>query len=191
MTEVYFRSYRKLIPCLLLLGVLLTGCASLFMLPTPTPNVLPPTQTSTEPPPTVTPLPYATVMLYYIALEDNGVSGAPVGCGDSAVPVTYAVEFGRDALTNAYERLVGNRERTIGESGLYNALYQSDLRVMSAEIKDGKAIIALEGTLMLGGECDAPRAKAQLEMIPGQFPGVTAMEITINGKPLDEVLSLK
>lgn len=191
MVKVHFRAYRRLIPWLLLLGVLLAGCDGFFLLPTPTPTALPPTQTPTEPPPTATALPYASVMIYYIALEDNGVSGAPVGCGDSAVPVTYTVEFGRDALTNAYERLVGNRERTIGESGLYNALYQSDLTVKSAEIKDGKAIIALEGTLMLGGECDNPRVKAQLEMIPGQFAGVTTVEITINGKPLDDALSLK
>ena len=83
------------------------------------------------------------------------------------------------------------RERTVGESGLYNALYQSDLTLVSAEIKDGTAIIALEGTLLLGGECDSPRVQAQLEMIPGQFPEVTTVEITINGKPLADVLSLK
>ncbi len=171
------------------LGILLAGCGTL--LPTPTPTALPPTQTPPEPTDTATPLPYARVKIYYIALEDNGVSGAPVGCGDSVVPVEFLVDFGKEPLVYAYERLLYEHERTIGESGLYNALYQSDLTLKSAEIKDGKAIIALEGTLMLGGECDNPRVQAQLEMIPGQFTEVTSVEITINGKPLAEALSLK
>lgn len=173
----------------LLLGILLAGCGTI--LPTPTPTAPPPTQPPPEPTDTPTPLPYAKVKVYYIALEDNGVSGAPVGCGDSAVPVEFVVDFGKEPMTYAYEKLLYEHERTIGESGLYNALYQSDLTVKSAEIKDGKAIVALEGTLMLGGECDNPRVQAQLEMIPAQFADVTSVEITINGKSLAEALSLK
>jgi hypothetical protein len=160
-------------------------------MPLPTATLQPATQTLPAPTATATALPYATVMIYYIGLGDNGVNGAPVGCGDSAIPQVYPVGFGQDSLTYAYDRLVRYREQTIGDSGLYNALYQSDLSLQSAQIEDGTAMIALEGTLMLGGECDNPRVKAQLEMIAGQFPGVTAVEITINGKPLDEALSLK
>lgn len=182
---------RRIFPALLLLGLLLSGCGTLFTLPTPTPSPQPPTPLPPEPTSTATSLPFATVEVYYIALEDNGVGGAPVGCGDSAVAVKYPVGFGQDALTYAYEKLLYERERNVGESGLYNALYQSDLTIKSAEIKDGTAIIALEGSLLMGGECDSPRVQAQLEMIPGQFPGVTAVEVTINGKPLSEVLSLK
>ncbi len=191
MAHVRFRILRRILPWMALL-LLLTGCDRLLSaLPLPTATALPPTEAPPQPTATVTPLPYATVQVYYIALEDNGVSGAPVGCGDSAVPITYTVSFGEDALTNAYERLIYTRDRLIGDSGLYNALYQSDLTLKSAEIKDGKALIALEGTLKLGGECDDPRVKAQLEMIAGQFDEVTAVEITINGKSLDDALSLK
>lgn len=182
---------RGILAALLLIGLLLSGCGTLFVLPTPTPTAPPPTLPPPEPTPTATDLPFATVDIYYIALEDNGVGGAPVGCGDSAVAVKSAVGFGQDPLTYAYEKLLYERERNVGESGLYNALYQSELTVKSAQIKDGKAIIELEGTLMLGGECDNPRVQAQLEMIPGQFPGVTSVEVTINGKPLSEALSLK
>lgn len=180
---------RSICLLILILTLLLAGCDSL--LPSPTPTAPPPTQPPPEPTDTPTALPYAKVKIYYIALEDNGVSGAPVGCGDSAVPVEFMVDFGKEPLAYAYERLLYEHERTIGESGLYNALYQSDLKLKSAEIKDGKAIVALEGTLMLGGECDNPRVQAQLEMIPGQFSDVTAVEITINGEPLADALSLK
>lgn len=181
----------RLFPALLLLAVLLSGCGTLFALPTPTPTLPPPTPLLPEPTATATSLPFATVKVYYIALEDNGVSGAPVGCGDSAIAVEYPIGFGKGPLEYAYEKLLYARERTVGESGLYNALYQSDLTLVSAEIRDGTAVIALEGTLLLGGECDSPRVQAQLEMIPGQFPEVTAVEISLNGKPLADALSLK
>lgn len=180
---------RPIWPLILMLAALLAGCT--YLTPPQTPTAPPPTLPPSEPAPSATSLPFAAVMVYYIALEDNGVSGAPVGCGDSAVPVEVSVGFGQDALVFAYEKLLYEHERNIGQSGLYNALYQSDLTVKSAEIRDGKATIALEGTLMLGGECDNPRVLAQLEMIPGQFSGVTSVEITINGKPLAEALSLK
>lgn len=183
------RRVGTVLPLILLLGLLLSACGTI--LPTPTPTAPPPTQPPPEPTDTVTPLPYARVKVYYIALEDNGISGAPVGCGDSAVPLEFMVDFGKEPLVYAYERLLYEHERTVGESGLYNALYQSDLTLKSAEIKDGKASIALEGTLMLGGECDNPRVQAQLEMIPGQFAGVNTVEITLNGEPLAEALSLK
>jgi hypothetical protein len=181
---------RRWLP-ILLVGVLLAGCTGLLGLPTVTPTPSPPTQPPPEPTGTATDLPFAFVKVYFIALADNGVSGAPVGCGDSAVAVEYPVRFGEDPLTFAFEKVLYPHERIVGESGLYNALYQTDLTVKSAEIKDGKAVVALEGTLTLGGECDNPRVLAQLEMIPGQFAGVTAVEITINGKPLAEALSLK
>lgn len=181
----------RLFPLILLLGVLLAGCTGLLGLPTVTPTPLPPTQPPPAPTGTATDLPFAFVKVYFIALADNGVSGAPVGCGDSAVAVEYPVRFGDDPMTFAFEKVLYPHERTVGQSGLYNALYQTDLTVKSAEIKDGKAVVALEGTLTLSGECDNPRVLAQLEMIPGQFPGVTAVEITINGKPLAEALSLK
>jgi hypothetical protein len=43
----------------------------------------------------------------------------------------------------------------------------------------------------MGGECDTPRVQAQLEQTILQFPTVTEAAIFINGKPLQDVLSLK
>jgi hypothetical protein len=43
----------------------------------------------------------------------------------------------------------------------------------------------------MGGECDTPRVRAQLEQTILQFPTVTEADIFINGKPLADVLSLK
>ena len=78
-----------------------------------------------------------------------------------------------------------------GESGLYNALYQSDLQVESISLENGKAEIYLTGTMMLGGECDNPRVEAQLKQTALQFSTVQEVSIYINGKLLSEVLSLR
>jgi hypothetical protein len=63
--------------------------------------------------------------------------------------------------------------------------------VESTSIDAGKASVYLTGSLIMGGECDAPRVQAQLEQTILQFPDVTAAAIFINGKPLADVLSLK
>jgi hypothetical protein len=55
----------------------------------------------------------------------------------------------------------------------------------------GKATIKLSGTLMLGGVCDNPRVKAQLEQTALQFSTVKDVAIFINNVTLDQALSLK
>jgi hypothetical protein len=131
------------------------------------------------------------VQIYLIALEDNGVSGKPVGCGDSAVPVRVEIQPTQGVLKAAYEALLSIKSQYYGESGLYNSLYQSDLHLQSAKIENGTAVIHLTGQLMLGGECDDPRVGAQLEETAKQFPTVKDVSIFINDRPLADVLSLK
>ena len=111
------------------------------------------------------------VNIFLIALEDNGASGPAVGCGDSAVAVQVEIPNTQGVLRAAMEALLSIKTQYYGESGLYNALYQSDLQV--------------------GGECDAPRIQAQLEQTVRQFPTITDVVIYINDKLLQDVLSLK
>lgn len=132
-----------------------------------------------------------TVQVYLIALEDNGQAGLPVGCGDSTVPVQVQIQPTQGVLKAAMEALLSIKEQTYGLSGLYNALYQSDLQVDRVEIKDGKAEVFLSGSMMLGGVCDNPRVQAQLVQTMLQFPTVTEAEVYINGISLEEALSLK
>ncbi len=44
---------------------------------------------------------------------------------------------------------------------------------------------------MLGGVCDAPRLKAQIEQTALQFSPGNEVEVYINDVPLDQVLSQK
>ncbi|HEX7976680.1 MAG TPA: GerMN domain-containing protein [Anaerolineales bacterium] len=135
-----------------------------------------------------------TVQIFLIALEDKGVSGKAVGCGDSVVPVEVQVAPPADAsaaLKAAFDALLTAGDRYAGGPGLYNSLKNSSLKVEGAAILDGVASVQLSGSLNLGGTCDNPRAAAQLEETARQFAGVRLAAISVNGAPLQDVLSSK
>lgn len=152
--------------------------------PTPLPSTMTPVLPDTTPGPQV-------VKIFLIALEDSGRSGKKIGCDDSVIPVQVAIAPTRGVLQAALEELLSLKEAHYGQSGLYNALYQSDLKLDSVSIEQGEAIIHLSGPLMLGGVCDNPRVEAQLEETALQFPTVSQVSVFVNGRPLEEVLSLK
>jgi hypothetical protein len=130
------------------------------------------------------------VLIYFVALEDNGVSGDVVGCQDSIVPVTVQLDApSASPIEAALTKLFSIKEQNYGESGFYNALYQSDLVVESATVENGLATVYLTGQFALGGVCDNPRFQAQLEYTVLQFPGIEAVQIFINNTPLQELLS--
>jgi spore germination protein GerM len=149
--------------------------------------------------PTLTPLPpappvqpggrFTQVKIYLIALNDNGRSGPQVGCGDSAIPVVRQITPTNAPLTAAIKELLSLHDRDYGESGLYNALYQSRLQVSSVAIMNGVATIRLTGQLLQGGECDSPRIGAQLTNTALQFSTVRSVQVFINGVPLQTLLS--
>ena len=169
----------------------------------PTFTFVPPTAV----PPTLTPAPQTnasgktltptktpqlmTLKIFLIGVNDNGVAGKLVGCGDSAVAVNVEVPHTTGVLRAALDKLLSIKDQNYGQSGLYNALYQSNLKIGSLAIKDGLATIHLTGKLILGGECDNPRVQAELEETARQFSTVKNVSIYINNVPLKKVLSLK
>jgi len=162
---------------------------------TPIPTAVRPTATMatatpTPIPPTATPA-TMTVQIFLIALEDNGRSGKKIGCDDSVVPVQVETPYTRGVLRAALEELLSIRDRYYGQSGLYNALSQSNLKVERVVIEDGVATIHLSGTLILEGTCDNPRVKAQIEETALQFSTVREVRVFVNDTPLDEILSLQ
>ncbi len=117
-------------------------------------------------------------------------SGGTVGCGDSVVTVQRQVTPTTAPLHAAMIDLLSIKEQRYGQSGLYNALYQSDLHVDSIALNAaGTATIRLSGNLVLGGVCDGPRVEAQLRQTALQFGTVSNVDIYVNGRPLAEVLS--
>lgn len=128
----------------------------------------------------------ASVKIALIALNDG-----QVGCGDGVVRVTRNIAPTQAPLTAAIRELVSIRGQTYGQSGLYNALYQSNLKVAGVTLKSGKANIYLTGTLRLGGVCDSPRVKAQFDSTARQFSTVSQVQVYVNGTPLERLLSSK
>jgi hypothetical protein len=163
----------------------------------PSPTLALPTATQVQPAPATSAAPTSTtateqnVNIVLIALEDNGQSGTPVGCGDSAVPINVTIPRTQGVLRATLEKLFSARQQFYGESGYYNALYQSNLEVAAVTIEQGKATIRLTGTITLGGTCDAPRVQAQIEQTALQFSTVSEVAIFVNDIPLEDVLSTK
>jgi len=132
------------------------------------------------------------VNMYLIGLEDNGASGDVIGCQDSVIPVERQIAPTRAPLRAALEELLTIRDQYLGQSGLYNALYQSRLTVQDVTIDaSGKATIYLEGSLLSGGTCDDPRIIAQLTYTARQFSTVEEAVIYVNGTQIEELLSGK
>lgn len=132
------------------------------------------------------------VQIYLVALGDNGATGKAVGCGDSLVPVRQSIQPTRQPIAAALGALFAIKQQNYGQSGLYNALWQADLRVDSAEIDStGLAIVNLSGQPRMGGECDIPRFKGQIEQTILGVGGVRRADIFLNDKPIDQALSLK
>jgi hypothetical protein len=132
-----------------------------------------------------------TVEIYLVALEDEGRSGPQIGCNDSLVAIRRDIAPTRAPLRAALTELLAIEEQFYGQSGLYNALYQSDLQLDQVSIDEtGKAIIHLSGQYTLAGVCDIPRFEAQIEATAKQFTTVNNVTVFINGIPMEEALSL-
>lgn len=127
--------------------------------------------------------------VYLIELEDGGVNGRRIGCGDSAVAVEVALERRQAALQGSIEALLSMTETYDVRSGLYNALHASRLEVDRIERSGAEARVYLKGYLEIGGECDSPRVLAQLTETALQFPDVQRATFYLEGKPLSGLLS--
>jgi len=187
--------------------------------PTPTSTTIPPTPTSiptdtpqptatnTEVPteiPTVTLPPLPTfpptatatlstreaILVYYINKEQAG----QYGCGESLWYLKTAREKSTnliDDITYALNTILAYHSETIGD--LYNPGYASSLAVSNVLIdQSGKVVVNLSGTYVPTKErCDGSRFKDQLIKTVKQFPGITSVNIFINGFSIGDVISRK
>ena len=198
---------------LLLLPACSRVAGDLSLTPPPTPTAMPsatavPAPSATPPPPTAgaqakasatasapatgTPNPnqkMQKVKIVLVALNDNGKSGRAIGCNDSAVAVDADVPESPKPIGAALGRLLELRGTGYGQSGLYNALGNSQLRVAETDNVNGRVIVKLAGELQLGGVCDGPRAVAQIQDTVTQFGWSKNAVITVNGAPLETIAS--
>lgn len=132
---------------------------------------------------------FTRTYIYLIALEDGGASGPEIGCGDSAISVIAEIEPTVAPMGAAYHYLLALEDEYYGESGLYNALHRSSITLQGINIVNRQATVRLNGELILGGACDAPRVEAQLSETALQYTTVESVRIFVNGTPLEELLS--
>lgn len=135
------------------------------------------------------------IKIAMVALDDQGKAGPKIGCGDSIVLVeTGAPKRTQDiALKAALEELLAYREKDYGQSGLYNALYQSELEFDRIEKTSEEVKVFLVGKIVVNGVCDEPRVAKQLEFTANGYLDDTEQKLNffINGKELPAVLSLE
>lgn len=127
--------------------------------------------------------------VFLIALEDGGVEGRRVGCGDSAIAVEVTLPRRGPALQGALEALLAMRETYHTRTGFYNALHGSRLEIARIERAGPEVRVHLNGYLEIGGECDSPRVLAQLTETALQFEDVQRATFFLEGKPLAGLLS--
>lgn len=131
------------------------------------------------------------VKLFFIARDDNGITGKKIGCGDSIISVDIEIPKTSTPLKDTLEKLFSFKEEYYGQSGLYNSLHRSSLKVENASVKDGKATINLSGDYILSGVCDNPRFAAQITETALQFSTVNEVQVFINDETLEDVISEK
>ncbi len=131
------------------------------------------------------------VKLFFIALNDNGRSGKAVGCGDSVVFRERDIPKTESVLKDTLTMLFSAKQQYYGTSRLYNALFQSDLRVTGISAHDGVFTVDLAGKLVLTGVCEDARIKAQIMETIMQFPTVKQVNVFVNGVALESLLSGK
>jgi hypothetical protein len=132
------------------------------------------------------------VKLFFVAVGDAGKTGTQIGCGDSLVPVSVEVPSTEKNIQGALTRLLAIKDKDYGQSGLYNALYQSSLKLDSVtKDANGVQVVKISGTMTLGGECDNPRFLEQIKNTVVQFKSGVNAQIWINDKLLQDAVSLK
>jgi LysM repeat protein len=112
-----------------------------------------------------------------------------IGCGDEIVGVQREIPRTAGLLRGALDLLLSEKQERYGESGLYNALHQSDLRIERLSRRGNTWTVQLTGTLSVAGACDGPRIVEQLRQTAMQFATVTNVRFLVNGVELERALS--
>ena len=158
--------------------------------PAPIPSRATPIVLTPTPKPTTAPATVSRVKIVMLDINGGG-TGMKIGCGDSIVYVERDVAPTGAPLSAAIREQLSIHEQNYGQSGLYNALFSSNLALASASIVNEHATINLTGTLRTGGVCDIPRVEAQIEENALQFSTVKSVTVFINGVEIHQALSQK
>lgn len=136
----------------------------------------------------------SNIRFYLIAPEDNGISGTPVGCGDSIVAVSAEKAVTGNLQNNlraALESLFSLEEENYGRAGLITNLHTTNMQVESISVEGNSVTINLEGIFSLVGVCSDARMQAQILHTIFQFPQVNRAAVYINGENMKQLFDMR
>ena len=127
-----------------------------------------------------------SIMIYLVAVGDNGKTGKKIGCGDSLIAVTRTINKTAAPLTAAIRELLQTPQHPSvdGSPNLENFWKGRNLKVRSAFIVNRTATIRLSGELSVAGVCDEPRIESQIDATARQFPTVKRVKVFIGNQTL-------
>lgn len=126
------------------------------------------------------------VKVYLVALNDDGRTGAKIGCDDSLVPVTRTIKATGAPLKAALQELLSVPREYEGR--LSNSWWGRNLRVKTVSLRAGVATIRITGELFVAGVCDIPRIEAQIKETARQFPSVRKVKVFVNDLTLAQAI---
>lgn len=129
------------------------------------------------------------VKVFLIIPDNNGVTGIPVGCGDSAIAVRRTPTLTGNTTTDLRASLIelfSIKTPDYGQSGFANSLYDQDVTVQSVTMQGNRAIIELTGDFLLIGTCGDARMEAQIFLTIFQYTDIQEALVTMNGTNLKQ-----
>lgn len=130
-----------------------------------------------------------TYKIAMVAVGDKSRNGEKTACGDTVVRYEGDTSIQLD-LSEIFIDLLSNKKYDFYD-GLKNPLYKSDLKIDSVQTDEkGKAIVRLSGKVVFANDCEAQQIKLQLQETAKAYKGVKSVDITINGKNLNDAFKL-
>ncbi len=131
------------------------------------------------------------ISIFLIALDDNGKSGQKIAYNDSLVAINRTIPESSNPVETALLELFSVKEKYDAESGLYNFLYDSDLKIQEINIDDGLAEVYLTGDYNVAGIIQESQIDAQIRQTILQFPKIREAKIFFDGSEILEGISEK
>ncbi len=111
-----------------------------------------------------------------------------VGCENHLVPLQQNLIGAEDTVTRARGALEALIALPNGD-GYTNALVDSSVSVHDVSVQGSTATVALSGEMRPAGACAVPLIVEQLRQTALRINGVESVAITVNGEPIEAVLS--
>jgi hypothetical protein len=127
-----------------------------------------------------------SIMIYLVAVGDDGKTGKKIGCGDSLIAVSRTINKTAAPLTAAIRGLLQTPQHpgVDGNPKLENFWKGRNLKVRSVFIVNHTATIRLSGEPSVAGVCDEPRIESQIDATARQFPTVKRVKVFLGNQIL-------